>query len=189
MAEDTAGEAAAGPFYDAAAAEFTTLIDTRHTLPTLYNMVNVPTAVWVDEDGRIVRHDEDAYSAIHQAGTFTFGRDDYRPAVYDWVRNGAASRYVQSPEEVLARIPSRTPDEARADPTFKLAVHFYLEGDLERANRYWDEAQTLNPSSWNYHRQDWSFLDPAETGRNWLEKVQALDGKPYYKPLDFPDSP
>ena len=148
-------------------------------------MVNVPTAVWIDEAGRILRHDEDAYSKSYQAGTLTFGNDVYRPAVYDWVRNGAESRYLQSRDEVLARIPRRTDAGALADPTFKLAVHFHLAGDAERANRYWDEAQALNPDSWNYHRQDWSFLDPAETGRNWLQKFQALEGKPYYKPLDL----
>ncbi len=149
-------------------------------------MVNVPTAVWVDEEGRILRHDEDAYSKSYKAGQLTFGNDIYRPAVYDWVRKGAASRYLQSPEELLRQIPRRSDAEALAEPLFRLGVYFYLEGESERANKYWDEAQALNPASWNYHRQDWSFLAPAETGKNWMSKFQSLGDKPYYRPLELP---
>jgi hypothetical protein len=153
---------------------------------SLYNMVNVPTAVWIDEEGRILRHDEDAYSKSHKLGTMAFGNDRYRPAIYDWVKNGAESQYVQNREELLAKIPKRGDAEALAEPTFKLGVWFYLQGDRERADRYWDEAQKLNPDSWNFHRQDWSFLDPNVTMQNWLAKFRALGDKPYYRPLDLP---
>jgi hypothetical protein len=176
----------AKPFYDAAKATFTTLVDVQHTVSSLYNMVNVPTAVWIDEEGRILRHDEDAYSKSYKMGTMTFGNDVYRPAIYDWVKNGAQSRYVQDREEVLAQIPKRGDAEQLADPTFKLGVWFFLAGDRERADRYWDEAQKLNPESWNYHRQDWSFLERDQTMKNWLAKFRALDGKPYYRPLELP---
>lgn len=49
VAEDTAGEAAAGPWYDKAMATYTTLIDRDHVVSSLYHMVNVPTGVWIDE--------------------------------------------------------------------------------------------------------------------------------------------
>ena len=52
-AQDTAGEAAAGKFYDRAKATFTTLIDKQHTVSTLYGMVNVPMGVWIDEEGHM----------------------------------------------------------------------------------------------------------------------------------------
>jgi hypothetical protein len=188
VAQDTGGAAVAKPFYDAAKATYTALVDVQHTVSSLYNMVNVPTAVWIDETGRIVRHDEDAYSKSYTMGTLKFGNDVYRPAVYDWVKNGAASKYVQSPETVLAQLPERGENEALADANFKLAVWFHTQGDTERANRYWDEAQKLNPDSWNYHRQDWSFLQQDETMKNWVAKFRALGDKPYYRPLDLPEA-
>jgi hypothetical protein len=178
--------AVAKPFYDAAKATFTTLVDVHHTVSSLYNMVNVPTAVWIDEEGRILRHDEDAYSKSYAFGNTKFGNDVYRPAIYDWVKNGAKSQYVESREEVLAQIPKRGDAEELAEPTFKLGVWFYLNGDRERADRYWDEAQKLNPESWNYHRQDWSFLAPDVTMKNWYAKFRALGDKPYYRPLELP---
>jgi hypothetical protein len=115
-----------------------------------------------------------------------FGNDVYRPAIYDWVRNGAKSRYVTDRESALAKIPKRSEAESKAEPMFKLGVWFYLQGDQERANRYWDEAQKLNPDSWNYHRQDWSFLARDETMKNWFAKFRALGDKPYYRPLELP---
>lgn len=189
VAEDTAGEAAAGRFYDAAEATFTTLIDVRHTLPALFSMVNVPTAVLIDEEGQVVRHDEDAYSQEYRTGSMVFGNDRYVEVVRDWVANGPDSIYAQSGSEATAPLREISDEEESADAYFRMAVHFFLSGDEERAGRYWDRAQELNPDSWNYHRQDWSFLEASETGRNWIQKFRALGDKPYYRPLDLPESP
>ena len=46
---------AARPFIEAAAPSYVSLIDRDHHLADLYNMVNVPQGVWIDEAGRIVR--------------------------------------------------------------------------------------------------------------------------------------
>ena len=56
-------------------------------------------------------------------------------------------------------------------------------GDEAKANHYWEIAQALNPDSWNYARQDWSFT-PEQAGENWAEKFQTLEGRPYYKPIE-----
>jgi len=89
-----------------------------------------------------------------------------------------------SADEVASNIRSRTTDEELAEPTFKLANYFYAEGDMESANTYWDKAQALNPNSWNFHRQDWSFLPTKETMKNFLGKVNALTTTPYYVPME-----
>jgi hypothetical protein len=95
---------------------------------------------------------------------------------------------VQDPQTVMSKLPKRGSNEMLADANFKLAVWFHLQGDSVRANKYWDEAQRLNPDSWNYHRQDWSFLEQGETMKNWLAKFRALGDKPYYRPLDLPEA-
>ena len=116
-------------------------------------------------------------------GEFEFGRDDYAPMVVDWVEKGAASRYVADAPPVADRLKPRTPDQQRAEPAFKLGVYFYNSGDAAKADRYWEEAAALNPESWNYARQDWSFT-PEQAGANWAKKFERLEGKPYYKPID-----
>ncbi len=187
-AQDTGGEEAAGNIFDDGGATYTTIIDVQHTISSLYNFVNVPSAVWIDEEGKIVRYNEGTYAATHKMGTFEFGRDDYLPAVRDWVLKGADSEYVQSTQDVSKNIIARSSDAEQAEPTFKLGVYFHLQGDEERANQYWEKAQALNPDSWNFHRQDWSFT-PSEAILNWQKKVQGLGGKPYYQPLGLTKKP
>lgn len=49
---------AARPFIEAAAPDYISLIDRDHRVAGLYNMVNVPQAVWIDESRQIVRPPE-----------------------------------------------------------------------------------------------------------------------------------
>jgi tetratricopeptide (TPR) repeat protein len=89
---------------------------------------------------------------------------------------------VLSDEEYAARVKPRSPAELEADATFKLAVWFQQQGDVELAKKYFERAQQLNPDDWNYHRQEWSFT--GEAGRKWLEKFQKLE-QPYYPKLEL----
>ena len=164
---------------------YTALIDQTHLITTLFSLVNVPSAVWIDEQGRIVRINEGTYATIHKIGTTTIGTDDYMPAVKDWAENGAKSKYVWSPQEVARHIRVMTPETALADPMFKLGVYFFEQGDEVRANRYWEEAQALDPDNWNFHRQDWSFT-VSERTKKYQDKRSKLGEKPYYSPLELP---
>jgi hypothetical protein len=188
VAQDTGGEVAAGPFYDAAKATYTTLVDPHHTVSTLFHLVNVPSGVMIDEEGRVVRLDEGTYTRTYRAGNLSYGTDAYVPALRDWVANGSASRFVLGPDAIAAKLPRRGREQDLADAHFRLGVHFHLAGDEARANRHWEEAERLHPESWNYHRQDWSFT-PEQAGANWMRKVQTLGDKPYYAPMDLPEPP
>lgn len=181
MAQDTGGAAVAAPWYERAGATFVSLVDERHRLSALYDLVNVPSAVWIDETGHVRRIDEGAYATVHKSDDFEFGRDDYAPMVVNWVENGEASPYLHPPGEL--DVPERSDQQALAEPTFQLGVYFHKRGDEARANGYWEAAQALNPESWNYARQDWSFT-PEQAGENWQKKFQTLEGRPYYRPIE-----
>ena len=58
MAQDTGGVKDAGKWITDAKATYTVLIDQEHLVSKLYHMVNVPTGVWINEQGRIVRPNE-----------------------------------------------------------------------------------------------------------------------------------
>ncbi len=186
-AQDTAGEAASGKFYDRAKATFTTLNDPQHTVSTLYHMINVPTGVWIDEQGQIVRPPEVAYSKEQKVLGQTIGSNRYVEGLYDWVENGADSKFVVPVEKLTEQFASVDPKLQLADTHFKLAVYYHEQGDEEAAAEHWQQAQNLNPESWNYHRQQWSFT-PKTAMKNWFEKFKALDGKPYYAPIDLPET-
>ena len=65
VAEESRGADHARPWIEQAKSSYWQLIDTDHRLSDLYNLVNVPQAVWIDEEGRIVRPPETAGSTDH----------------------------------------------------------------------------------------------------------------------------
>jgi peroxiredoxin len=185
VAEDSGGEKAAGPTFDSAHVTFVTMIDPDHTISSLFNFVNVPSAAWIDEQGHIVRINEGTYAKKHSLGMIKFGSDDYAPAVEDWVRNGAKSKFVWSEAELAKHVKPRTNDEERAQALFQLGVYFSQQQDLKKAKKYFAEAEALDPNNWNIHRQDWALTDKKAQNRNWITKVGKLK-KPYYAPLELP---
>jgi hypothetical protein len=91
-----------------------------------------------------------------------------------------------SPKRLAKRLAVRKPELLRADAQFKLGAHFHAAGKRALARQHWRTAQKLNPDSWNYHRQDWSF---SRTDRifKFMRKVAGLGKKPYYEPLELPE--
>lgn len=185
-AQDTGGEAAAGKWYDDAKATYTTLIDTAHVVSSAYQLVNVPAGVWIDEKGRVVRPAETASPKNQElkvgGKVIRTQGDDYVAALRDWVAKGEASEFVLSDTEYARRVKQRTHEEKEADASFSLAVALREKGQPELASKWWQRAQTLNPDSWNYHRQDWSFSPDA--GKKWLEKFQKTEAD-YYPQLEL----
>src|SRR5262249_5775448 len=147
------------------------------------------TGVWMDERGRIVRPGESAWTSdrrdVYGGKELVIHGDAYVAALRDWGTNGGDSPDAVAGEEFARRVTPRAASEMRAGAAIKLAGWFQQNGDRDRAAKYSQHAQELNPDDWNYHRQDWSFEPNA--GRKWLEKFQRTD-KEYY-PLDIkPDS-
>ena len=182
---------------------YTCLIDEAHVVAELYGMTNVPQGVWIDEAGQIVRPAESAGSAdmVRHLNRETFEipdaaaaegravRDTYIDALRDWAKNGAASRYLLSPDEVRKRM--RGPQEADviAATHVRLGRHLYVKGELARAKFHFKEASRLVPESWNYRRQS-NMLDPDKVGQlnsgpEFWQAVDALGDTPYYPPADF----
>lgn len=184
-AQDAQGLAAAAPWYEKAGVTFVGLVDPQHHMSALYNLVNVPSAVWIDEQGVVRRIDEGTYATTHKMGDFEFGREDYAPMVADWVAHGDKSAHVAAPGSLA--IAAKTEEQAKAEPAFKLGLYLNEQGMGAKADKYWQLAQTLNPDSWNYHRQDWAYT-PEQAGANWQKKAQSLGEKPYYKPIEGLDT-
>lgn len=187
VAQDSGGEAAAGPIFDAANVSYTSIIDVNHHISALYNLVNVPSAVWIDEDGKIVRINEGTYAKNHGA----FGTDEYAPILRDWAANGADSPYVWDQDKVSEMIFQRTPEAERAQPAFRIGTYYFTQGNDAKAEQYWTLAQELDPDSWNYLRQDIHYEDGGSAGPEWSERRENEEGRgeTYYAPLDIEVNP
>ena len=186
---DTGGAAAAAPF--AQGVDFPVVVDEAHLLGELFGVVNVPSGIWVDEGGTVVRPPETAYPARptfadldlddpavrsrlpHSAVTrlrmvqpelarMRLQPEAYVAALRDWVARGAASRYALPAQEVLERSAPRPPGEAQAAAAFALGQHLHRSGQPDRAVHWFRESHRLAPDNWTYRRQAWSFADPAQ---------------------------
>ena len=163
-------------------------------------MVNVPQAVWIDEEGRIVRPAENAGSSDafrnmdrvtkqmtpEQLKERERTKSTYVAAVRDWVSKGPASEFVYDAAQVRARL--RPPDTAIAEAHahFRLAQFILRQGKRDEAVAHFSEASRLHPESWTVWRQaaekDATGL---ATGPEFWARVDALGDRPYHRPIDM----
>ena len=187
MAQDTGGVKDAGKWITDAKATYTVLIDQEHLVSKLYNMVNVPTGVWIDEKGRIVRPNEVAF-IDDRFKTFT-GLDSapYLNALRDWVEKGDKSAYVMSEALLEAKLAPADANALLASAEFGLGEQLYKAGHLAEAIPHFKEAQRLNPKSWNYKRQAYKLSSESDYGTTFVKGVEKAGGsKVYYPPPDLP---
>ena len=165
----------------------------------------MPSGVWIDEDGTIVRPPETAFpkrpyfldrvtppdatprQAARMAETrkFHVDADAYIAALRDWVAHGSGSRFALSPDEVLRRSRPRPIEEATAAAHFELGQHLHRAARPDDATRHFREAHRLQPDNWTYKRQAWVFADPEQNPTelydgDWLSDVQKSGAENYY---------
>ena len=203
---------AARPSIEAAHPDHPSLIDSAHVVDELFGMVNVPNAVWIDEDGMIVRPAEPAFPGknpvldsikemdlstlppeaaemLAEARKIQTDPEGYLAMLIDWVEHGSTSRYALSPDEVVARSQPRTSEEAMAAAEFELGEYLHRSGDHAAAIPHWRLAHRLFPGNWTYKRQAWDIEDPMRQGRteaydsSWFDDVKAMGAEHYYPPV------
>jgi len=195
---------AARPWIEAARPEYPVLIDRGHLVAELYNMVNVPQAVWIDERGRIVRPTENAgafegFRAMDRAtrslppevaAKVANAKSTYVAAVRDWVEKGAASAHVFDPAKARAHVPRMDDAIAAAHASFRFGQVLLERGRETEARVFLEEARRLHPESWAIWRQ---LAEPNETGLaagpEFWARVDALGERHYYPPVDMQGMP
>jgi len=139
----------ARPFIERAKPTHPALIDTEHVVADLFNVVNVPTMIWIDERGRIVRPND------AQFGTDLFVALTGRPsgpflaAIRRWVLQDEGALPVDAVREDQV-LPTREQQEARAE--FTLAWCLHRHGRADAAARHFDRACQLAPGDWTIRR-------------------------------------
>ena len=191
---------AARQWIEAASPGYPCLIDRDHITAELYNLVNVPQAVWIDEDGRMVRPPETAGSTdgLKSMDRKTFAmpqavvderqrvKTAYYDAVRDWAAHGASSVYVMDAKSVLAHLSVPDTAIAEAHAHFRLGQALLRDGKSEEATIEFAEATRLHPDSWAMWRQtaEKNAIGLAVSDAFW-ERVDALGDRPYYPPADL----
>ncbi|MGH7788051.1 MAG: redoxin domain-containing protein [Candidatus Binatia bacterium] len=172
----------ARPFIEAAQPTHPSLVDSDHRLADLYGMINVPTAVWIDEEGRIARPNEVAFGNDMFKELTNFESAAYLDAVRAWVREGRLP-FDRSAARQHQMLPNA--DEQLARTEFAVAWHLHQRGRTEAAVRHFARAGELSPNDWTIRRAAMPIMgiDPM-TSPQFLALFQEWTdrGRPYYTP-------
>lgn len=172
----------ARPWIEAAKPTHPSLIDTTHVIADLYNIVNVPTILWIDERGRIVRPNDVAF------GTDTFTHitglraATHLAALRAWVR-GETAVLPEARIRALQSLP--TDDDQRARAEFGLGEWLFNRGRTEAAARHFAKAGELAPHDFTIRRGTMPMRGIDPMGPQFREMLGSWvkAGNPYYRPL------
>ena len=176
----------ARPWIEEASPTHPSLIDIEHLVPDLYGMVNVPTVVWIDEEGRIARPN-DASFASNRFKLLT-GLDSRRhlKRLRAWVRGEAPA---MTPSEVRRHQELPTAEEQEARAEFTLAWWLSRQGHKTAAERHYERAGELAPHDITIRRGSMRTrgLNPMGAAFFKLALQSVLTRMPLYRPIK--DSP
>jgi hypothetical protein len=190
----------ARPYVERAKPEHPSLIDRTHVVDELLGVWQVPSSVWIDEQGTIERPAEVANvmppfmdrvasgeiqlpddlspswrESLEEVKKLRYEPDLYLAALRDWVERGAESEWARTPDEVIERSQPRSRERAEAAARFELGEYLHERGEIEAAQGHWREAHRLYPENWTYKRQAWELVSPGEQGRTDVYEGSWLD--------------
>ncbi len=147
-----------------------------------YGMINIPTMVWVDGTGRIVRQNDVAVTNDLFKDFTGVESGPRMAALREWAKDGALPADA---DDVRSQLMLPTADEQLARTEFTLAWFLYRNGRVEAAERHFHRAAELSPMDWTIRRASMPIrgIDPMgsiEMADLMSEWIQA--GRPYYRP-------
>jgi len=153
------------------------LIDRDRAFAEAYALTNVPTVVWIDEDGGLVRGQDVAFPTDTFREFHRVDSTDHLDGIRHWVRTGS----LPDGDAVDTHVPDD--DEQRAHLQYRLALHLWRAGRRDAARRHFDRAAALAPLDFTVRRAVLPLQgkDPF-LGEEFLALWSEWDaaGRPYY---------
>lgn len=167
------------PFIEAAKPQHPALIDNGHIVSQRYGFINVPTVIWIDENGCIVRpprveHGSNKYAFVHQLDC-----EPHLRALRHWIATGETDF---SAAAVSEQMPLPTFDEQLARAEHALAWHLCRQGKADAAKQHWDKAIALSPNDWTIRRGSMRLRGEDPFGNDFFQVWEEWEksGKPDY---------
>lgn len=175
------GADAVRPFIERAAPTHPALIDPEHRVAELFNMINVPTMVWIDEEGRIVRPNDQQFGSDIFVQLTGKPSAPFLAALRAWVHDG---RGALAPDDVRDQQLLPTVEQQLARAEFRLAWHLHRLGKPAAAEPHFVRAAELAPTDWTIRRAQLPIrgIDPM-TSDEFIAMWQ--EGIPQYPTRDF----
>lgn len=161
------------------AVTFPVLLDREHLLTELYAISNVPTVVWIDEDGRIVRPNGVAFGTDLFKEFTGVEAGPHFDAIRRWVRSGDVPIGA---DEARTAVGDLSEDEVLARLHFRMAAHARRTGDEEAARRHFGRAGELAPYDWTIRRAALPLTGGDPFGQEFFDMYGAWQeaGSPYH---------
>lgn len=172
----------ARPWIEAANPQHPSLIDTKHLVADLYNMVNVPTILWINDEGEIVRPNDVAYGDNTWQEVTGLDADVHKKALRAWVKTGEIAFSGERARE-LQQLPTEDHQQARAE--FALGQWLWEQGRFDAANAHFVSAGELAPHDFTIRRGSMPMREIDPMGPEFFTMIQewAESGHEYYQPL------
>jgi peroxiredoxin len=181
VSQDTSVEDAR-PFIERANPAHPSVIDVNHIVSHRYGLINVPTAVWIDEQGQIARPPR----VEHASNIFQFAHgldcEPHLAALRAWVDTGETD-IAPDARAGETMLPTASDQQARAE--HMLAFFLHAQGYPEAANQHWERAIELSPFDWTIRRGSMGLRGQNPFGLDFATVWEEWDkaGRPDYASL------
>lgn len=146
IAVDGQGAKVVKPWTTRAETTFPTLVDSKNKLVELLGIKAIPFALWIDEQGRLVRG---PYRA-------KISSESFRKEIEEWL-NGS-EKHVKA--KTRSPQPPKTIAQREALARFQLGKLLLERGKKKEAMAQWKKALKLDPKNWIIHKQIWAVENP-----------------------------
>ncbi len=145
-------------------------------------MVNVPTVLWIDEDGRIVRPNDVAFTTEAGGKYANVSTDDQMANLRAWVKgeNPAPKRSAIRKQQHLP-----TADDQLARAHFGLGNWLFQQGNIDAARTQFTRAGQLAPHDFTIRRGTMPIIGEDPFGEPFRDMIGEWikDGNKFYNPL------
>jgi peroxiredoxin len=161
----------ARPWIEAARPSYPVAVDTAHVTAERYDITNVPSVVWVDEQDRIVKPPTIAPGDDQFAEWTQIDSARHHDALRAWVATGELPASAERDPQ------PRTDEGQRALGERRIAALLVRRGDTDRARAHLAAAQELAPWDWTVRRSGIALTggDPF-LGAEFLAFWEEWDG-------------
>ena len=158
------------------------LIDEAHLLGELYNMVNVPSVVWIDERGQIARPNDVAFTTERGGRYANVSTAVQMALLEDWIRG----KYAPPDDSInRTRLAPLSPASAVARAHFGLGWWLHQTGRREAAQEQFARGGELAPGDFMIRRGTMPLRgsDPFGPEFRLMVAERLAQGERYYRPL------
>jgi hypothetical protein len=152
----------------------TTLVDPEHRTSDLLGVVQVPSTVWLDEEGRVAKPPTIAPGDDRFKEWTKVESDAHHDALRAWARTGAVGSYEDSPDDADLR-------QARAER--RLAAWLRRKGRVAEAEEHFQAAVALAPLDFSIRRASMPLRGQDPFGEEFFALWEEWEagGRPGYQ--------